>query len=1031
MSAFVSCLFLGQSPNAQSAVPVPVWQVEMRGSKTGSNGVQPIATRVLADGTTLIVARDDPGVTFLRYGKDGALLSSPSLYGINWYEAGAAIDAFGAVFVAEYVGIYQQPELRTMKYDGASGRRMWPAFARHPLTDHPYPPPRVEVAPDGDALVIGGAVFRYAGGSGLSRWGPISLGLGPPISVGFDSAGDIALTGTSYSVDSGGTWATWKISGETGATLWGPIRLGVPDVSTVCPGSCFTPFSAKSAFDSARNLALTVSSFQPDYDQVWLTIKYDGFTGETIWGPVVFNGKPPQQYESPMSLALDPAGDVVVVGGPLYPSDPVALKYDGQSGELVWGPVSLAGAGIGGFGGLVVTGNGDPVVVGTLGTQDEVSWNAARLNGRNGSITWQRTLVTGDRYGWPASLDLVGNGTAVLVGGSSVENRSQIRTLSLVLANGATRWERLFAGISGPPSHPVAMLVDADGNSILVASFFSTFGGGGGGGTVKYAASTGDVLWGPVPFADESWFYSQPIAAALDIRGDVIVTGEVTDGGQAGAHSFWHTVKYDGRTGQPVWGPVLSAPPTSGGPAAVAVDPDGNVIVTGPTGAGWVTFKYASATGDHLWGPAVLPSPDASNGMPVAIATDAGGNVVVAGFLGDGPDQSSLATVIEYDGSTGSPAWGPQTYRRNPGSIDQFTLMALDPDGDVVLSGISRYPGESSGVNYLARYDGGTGLFLWLNPIAAADDAYVRDLAVDAHGDTFLTGTKLFVGDWTEKWSAGGTPLWGPAFLPFSNSSYGPQVDLDAGGNPIVVDGAVSGGWTAVSYDSVLGQPAWGPETYAAGSLLQPFRTRASPDGYVVAGYTQGAAVTVAFSLELGITTLDGSVPPGACGVPFEFVLSGANGASPYHWSVVSGVLPPGIVLDGSGRLSGAPSETGLFTFRVRLTDGAGESAERDLSLAVFDAGEAVPIAVERGPYCSTLSAPSGFAAYLWYPGGQTSESISACPSDTALFGVVVTEANGCRRQGSVTIGPAPPAPRGPVVLVPQRPPLLRPPVLR
>lgn len=1024
-----SWLFLGQSPNAQSAIPVPVWQVEMRGSNTGSNGVQPIATRVLADGTTLIVVRDDPGVTFLRYGQDGALLSSPSLYGINWYEAGAAIDAFGAVFVAEYVGIYQQPELRTMKYDGASGRKMWPAFARHPLTDHPYPPPKVEVAPDGDALVVGGAVFRYAGGTGLPRWGPISLGLGTPISVVFDAAGDIALTGTSYTADTGGTWATWKISSETGATLWGPIRLGVPDVSTVCPGSCFTPFSAKSAFDSARNLVLTVSSFQPDYDQVWLTIKYDGFTGDTIWGPVVFNGKPIQEYESPMALALDASGDVVVVGGPLYPSDPVALKYDGQSGELVWGPVSLAGAGIEGFGGLVGAGNGDPVVVGTTGTQDEVSWNAARLNGRNGSITWQRTLVTGDRYGWPASLDLVGNGTAVLVGSSSVENRSRIRTLSLVLGSGATLWERLFGGVAGPPSYPVAMLVDDEGNSILVASFYNTSSGGGG--TVKYAASTGAVLWGPVPFADESWFFSQPIAATLDVRGDVIVTGQVTDGGQSGAHSFWHTVKYDGRTGQRVWGPVLSAPPTLAGPAAVAADSNGNAILTGQTGAGWVTFKYAAATGDHLWGPAILPSPNAGYGLPVGIATDAGGNVVVAGFLGDGQNQSSLATVIEYDGSTGAAAWGPQTYRRNPGSIDQFTLLALDPDGDVVVTGVSRYAGETSAVSYLARFDGGTGQLLWLNPIAPADDVYAWDLVVDANGDTFVTGTKFSVGDWTEKWSANGTPLWEPAFLPFSNSSYGPQVDLDGQGNPIVVDEAVSGGWTAVSYDSATGQPVWGPATYAAGSSLQPFRMSASPDGYVVAGYTQGAAVTAAFSLGLGIATLDGSVPPGGCGVPYEFVLNGANGVPPYHWSVVSGALPADIVLDGSGRLSGAPSDTGHFTFRVRLSDGAGGSAERDLSLDVFDAGEAVPISVERGPYCSTLSAPPGFAAYLWYPGGQTSQTVSACPSDMALYGVVVTEASGCRRQGSVIVAASAPVPRGPIVRAPPRPPLPRPPVLR
>ena len=63
--------------------------------------------------------------------------------------------------------------------------------------------------------------------------------------------------------------------------------------------------------------------------------------------------------------------------------------------------------------------------------------------------------------------------------------------------------------------------------------------------------------------------------------------------------------------------------------------------------------------------------------------------------------------------------------------------------------------------------------------------------------------------------------------------------------------------------------------------------------------------------------------------------MTGGDGAS-YNdtWSLVSGSLPTGLSLNGSGLISGTPTQTGTWTFRVRVTDW-GVSAEGDFSITV------------------------------------------------------------------------------------------------
>jgi len=71
-----------------------------------------------------------------------------------------------------------------------------------------------------------------------------------------------------------------------------------------------------------------------------------------------------------------------------------------------------------------------------------------------------------------------------------------------------------------------------------------------------------------------------------------------------------------------------------------------------------------------------------------------------------------------------------------------------------------------------------------------------------------------------------------------------------------------------------------------------------------------------------------------------NFFLSG--GVAPYMWSVASGQLPPGLALvstaapnDNNNQLAGTPTQAGKFDFTMMVTDGSGQSATQEFSLAM------------------------------------------------------------------------------------------------
>ena len=91
------------------------------------------------------------------------------------------------------------------------------------------------------------------------------------------------------------------------------------------------------------------------------------------------------------------------------------------------------------------------------------------------------------------------------------------------------------------------------------------------------------------------------------------------------------------------------------------------------------------------------------------------------------------------------------------------------------------------------------------------------------------------------------------------------------------------------------------------------------------------------------VTITDSPVlPSGTFETYYDYVFNVSGGSIPYTWTVVSGQLPPGLLLDSlitrsqtDDELAGTPSTTGTFTFTMQVTDGAGHQASKQFSLTI------------------------------------------------------------------------------------------------
>jgi uncharacterized protein (TIGR03437 family) len=173
------------------------------------------------------------------------------------------------------------------------------------------------------------------------------------------------------------------------------------------------------------------------------------------------------------------------------------------------------------------------------------------------------------------------------------------------------------------------------------------------------------------------------------------------------------------------------------------------------------------------------------------------------------------------------------------------------------------------------------------------------------------------------------------------------------------------------------------------------------------------------------LTVPGGDLTSGRVLVPYSAGLQASGGISPYSWSVLAGVLPSGVSLDGSGTLAGTPTVAGHYSFTAKATDASGATAQGVYNLVVNPAVLTITLGSFPGGIVGSdyplqiFTAAGGVPGYTFAitsgslpPGlGLAGPQISGVPTGqgTFSFTATVTDIAGTTASlnGSIVIAPA------------------------
>lgn len=135
---------------------------------------------------------------------------------------------------------------------------------------------------------------------------------------------------------------------------------------------------------------------------------------------------------------------------------------------------------------------------------------------------------------------------------------------------------------------------------------------------------------------------------------------------------------------------------------------------------------------------------------------------------------------------------------------------------------------------------------------------------------------------------------------------------------------------------------------------------------------TQSLSIPIGAPGPLSITT--SSLLDGTVNMPYTAMVAVVGGTPPYNWSISTGGLPAGLILNRStGAISGTPSSIRTSAFAVAVVDSSSppETQSQALNLTVANAAEACTSSgnntVLSGPYAFSLSGfnDAGFIAVV------------------------------------------------------------------
>ncbi len=386
------------------------------------------------------------------------------------------------------------------------------------------------------------------------------------------------------------------------------------------------------------------------------------------------------------AMAVDRNGNVIVTGaaGEGGAADYLTIKYSAE-GLALWtnrfdGPAggedAVRGVTLDRDGNIFVSGNSSVLPASSSFTEIVTIAYAS-----DGTARWT------NRFGGGTVTALTTDGAGDLYLGGYFGAGSGSDYMVLKFSNaGALRWTRRYDGPAQGVDIAAALAVD-DGGTAWITGFSVGSNGLYGYLTLRYS-SDGTLLW--ERRYDPAGGPGLATALALDGRGNVVVTGYASS--DQSSHYQYATIAYSD-TGAPRWTNRFAGPTQyDDRAAAVALDADGNVLVTG-TSYGLDDLDYAtikcSSSGIPLWtnrysGPGALFFP--ANDQATALAVDRSGNVVVTGVSVSTNGFPDFVT-IGY-ANAGVALW-TNRFNGTANGPDSPSSLAIGRDGAVYVSGAS------------------------------------------------------------------------------------------------------------------------------------------------------------------------------------------------------------------------------------------------------------------------------------------------------------------------------------------------------
>jgi hypothetical protein len=194
-------------------------------------------------------------------------------------------------------------------------------------------------------------------------------------------------------------------------------------------------------------------------------------------------------------------------------------------------------------------------------------------------------------------------------------------------------------------------------------------------------------------------------SVAVDRAGDVIVTGFT----RSRTFLEGYTAKYSGHNGALLWERKFGAAEEFSSGDAVVVDRNNDVTIAGVLnrgrGTGLFTARYRGNDGEIVW-ETVTHLEEGSRDEPSLLAVDAEGNVVITG---SSSQHGSRAFTIKLGNTDGKPLW--KKYLATQGRPSGLVIDSL---GNVFV----RCSSAVAGATYLTKYNGLDGALAWENTFA-------------------------------------------------------------------------------------------------------------------------------------------------------------------------------------------------------------------------------------------------------------------------------------------------------------------------